>query len=213
MKNRNGWSESEIEIIKTFYESEGPSGLADRLKNNRSKKSIIAKAFRLKLISKAPRKTHGMVGTRTYKAWYSCIQRCTNKNHPEADKYLGAGIKVCDEWIGSFVAFMNDMGEAPTDKHIIDRIEPKKGYEPGNCRWVTPRQSCANTRKKSNSNSPYKGISKLPSGKWRALVNRLNAPRQVGIFACPKEAAIAYDIAAEQEFGQYAMTNKRLGLL
>lgn len=204
---------SDLEIIKNFYPSEGYIGVMTRMEDKKSKQAIIAKAFKLKLVSKAPRKTHGMVGTRTYKAWYSCIQRCTNKKHPESERYLSAGIKVCDRWIKSFTDFLNDMGIAPTDLHVLDRKNPLKGYEPGNCRWATPKQSAANTRKKSHSTNQFKGVSKLPSGKWRALVNRNSGSRHIGVFNSEREAAIAYDIEATKEFGEFAMTNKMLGLL
>ena len=71
--------------------------------------------------------------------------RCYRPSHP-AWKYYGAkGVKVCERWKNSFKAFLADMGEAP-DGYWIDRIDNTKDYEPGNCRWVTPKQSAQNRK-------------------------------------------------------------------
>ena len=37
------------------------------------------------------------------------------------------------------------MGEPPTG-HQLDRIDSNKGYEPGNCRWVTAKENANNRR-------------------------------------------------------------------
>ena len=81
--------------------------------------------------------------TRTYRKWDSMIARCHRPSHP-AFKYYGArGIQVCDRWRADFKAFLADLGEAP-EGLWLDRIDNARGYEPGNCRWVTPKQSAAN---------------------------------------------------------------------
>lgn len=79
------------------------------------------------------------------------IQRCTNPKHLAYAYYGGRGIKVCDWW-REYDAFEIDMGEAPPGMWL-DRIDNTKGYEPGNCRWVTPKESARN-RKKRVSNNP-----------------------------------------------------------
>lgn len=85
--------------------------------------------------------------SRTYRKWSSMIQRCTNPKHPAFAYYGGRGIKVCGEWHYSFKAFKDALGEAPGGLWL-DRIDNAKGYEPGNCRWVTPKQSASNRRKR-----------------------------------------------------------------
>lgn len=85
--------------------------------------------------------------TRTYRKWGSMKARCENPAHPAYGYYGGRGVKVCERWRVSFEAFKEDMGEAP-DGMWLDRIDNAKGYEPGNCRWVTPKESANNRRKR-----------------------------------------------------------------
>lgn len=78
---------------------------------------------------------HSMTGTPEYRVWIAMKQRCNDKNASNYHKYGGKGIKVCDRWNDSFIAFYSDMGKRP-DGHSIDRIDGSRGYEPGNCRWA-----------------------------------------------------------------------------
>ena len=65
------------------------------------------------------------------------IQRCSPEN-PRSDDYLGRGISVCERWKASFVNFFADVGERPSPKHTLDRINNDKGYDVGNVRWALP---------------------------------------------------------------------------
>lgn len=76
---------------------------------------------------------------------YKCMKsRCKHRSNPSFDSYGGRGITVCERWAASFHAFAHDMGEPPSNRHSIERVESDGNYEPGNCRWATPKEQAGN---------------------------------------------------------------------
>jgi len=71
--------------------------------------------------------------------------RCYNKNKDNYRWYGGRGITVCDEWKNDFLQFVKDVGEKPTPKHTLDRINNNGNYEPSNCRWATHSEQMKNS--------------------------------------------------------------------
>lgn len=90
--------------------------------------------------------THGGSKNPAFGNWIAMRRRCHDPQFRSYDEYGAIGITVCDEWRGSFAAFIADMGERPSPKHTIDRIDPSLGYFKGNCRWATPSEQSANRR-------------------------------------------------------------------
>lgn len=81
----------------------------------------------------------------TYTAWRSMRVRCTEPKVKSFRHYGGRGIKVCERW-QKFENFLADMGERPSPKHSLDRIDVNGHYEPGNVRWATPTEQQGNRR-------------------------------------------------------------------
>ncbi len=92
------------------------------------------------------RGTHGMTFTNEYQSWYNMKSRCLNPNASKYKHYGGRGITVCDEWL-QFINFYADMGDKPTPKHTIERINNDGNYEPSNCKWATYSEQNKNLRR------------------------------------------------------------------
>ncbi|HXB11347.1 MAG TPA: hypothetical protein VNZ45_05130 [Bacteroidia bacterium] len=90
---------------------------------------------------------HGYENTPTYDTWRCMRARCTRETNDNYMNYGGRGIKVCDRW-NDFNNFLEDMGERPPGLQL-DRIDNDGNYEPGNCRWVTPKENSNNRTRKS----------------------------------------------------------------
>lgn len=98
---------------------------------------------------------HSRIGSRAYRSWMKMRRRCNDPKDGRWKDYGGRGISVCKEWNEDFVIFLADMGYPPKGT-TLDRYPNKDGnYEPGNCRWATPKQQQNNMR--SNRLLFYKG--------------------------------------------------------
>lgn len=133
--------------------------------------------------------------TPTYRAWQRMIQRCTNSNTRNWDRYGGRGIKVCDRWLGptGFVNFLTDMGAMPEGRPrqwSLDRIFNDGNYEPNNCRWTTAKVQIRNS---SLVHHVMYGGENLPLADWNARLGLSKAAiflkaRKLGSY----EAAVAW---------------------
>jgi hypothetical protein len=81
-------------------------------------------------------------------AWQSAKARCTPGTYAyrEAFKHYGArGITMFVDWVESFDLFFAEVGPRPTPFHTLDRIDNRRGYEPGNVRWATRQEQSLNS--------------------------------------------------------------------
>jgi hypothetical protein len=88
---------------------------------------------------------------------------------------------------------------------IIDHCDG----DPSNNRWInlrraTQSQNCANRRRHRNNASGFKGVTLIPSGRWRAIISKRGRRYDLGIFATAEEAHDAYMAAARKLFGEFA---------
>lgn len=85
------------------------------------------------------------------------VARCTKPSNCNWKRYGARGITVCERWM-KYENFLADMGERPSVKHSIERIDNSGHYEPGNCRWATAKEQANNRR--DTVRLTYKGETK-----------------------------------------------------
>jgi hypothetical protein len=95
-------------------------------------------------------RTHGESGsgntvkTKEYGAYRGAKNRCENPRDRDFKNWGGRGVKFL---YPSYEAFLADLGRSPPGTSL-DRIDNNGHYEPGNCRWATPKQQVNNQREK-----------------------------------------------------------------
>jgi hypothetical protein len=150
------------------------------------------------------------------KIWSTMIARCTDPNHDSYVKYGGAGIRVSEKFIFDFEAFAAELGPRPTPNHTVDRIDPTRGYEPGNLRWATPEEQRLNTRGWTHGTSKYKGVHLVKNRKlkkpWRAMCEFRGVNKHIGYFETQEQAAKAYDDYLKSLVPESQRTYLRLNL-
>jgi hypothetical protein len=88
---------------------------------------------------------HGDTYSPTWTTWQAMLRRCYSKSSKDYPRYGAKGVRVCRRW-RHYENFLSDMGPRPVG-HTIDRFPDRDGnYEPGNCRWATPKQQSNNCR-------------------------------------------------------------------
>lgn len=104
-------------------------------------------------------------------------------------------------------------GEIPEDL-VLDHIDCNThNNRIENLRLSTKAQNGYNQGVRRDSKTGLKGVRVRKDGRYQAFIIEHGQDISLGIFNDPKDAARAYDIAALKIAGEYARTNKQLGLI
>ena len=117
--------------------------------------------------------------TRTFNAWRTMLQRCTNPKAEQWKNYGARGITICDRWRQSFSNFLADLGEAP-EGMTLERTNVNGNYEPSNCVWASPKEQARNTRRArkvtfQGREMPLKEACEITGAKYSTAYWRLKA--------------------------------------
>lgn len=95
-------------------------------------------------------------------------------------------------------------GYASTDHINHNTLDNRRS----NLRSATVRQNAQNRRKRADSAARFKGVRISPNGlRWTAGITVDGKFRHLGTFLSDEDAALAYDAAALEHFGEFAYLN------
>ncbi len=111
-----------------------------------------------------------------YIAWNHILDRCYKATDKCFKWYGGRGITVCARWHkdnpNGFVNFMSDVGDRPTPKHSIDRINNDGHYEPTNIRWADSFEQRRNQRRYRGEDHKSSILTEIEVRKIKILVDQ-----------------------------------------
>lgn len=138
-----------------------------------------------------------------YFVWHDIKNRCYNEHFYRYDDWGGRGIKMYDDWKSNYWNFHNwiieNIGDRPTVKHQLDRIDNNGNYEPGNLKWSTSVEQGRNRRVRRESTTGVRGVEYRPK---QGYVVRISVDKKriyLGSFDS-LEKATSIRLAAEQMY-------------
>lgn len=154
---------------------------------------------------------------KAYRTFKSMHLRCYSEKDHRYHYYGGRGITVCDRWLNSFENFYEDMGDPPTPKHSIDRIDNDGNYCPENCRWATIEEQANN--KRNNHILTYNGITQTISqwSKYTGIDKKLIASRIYNNWSVeqaltlPVGSKVCQDIRRHSEITKQKLSESKIG--
>lgn len=122
--------------------------------------------------------------------------------------YVGAGIRLPNGKPGTLYLHRLITGAEPGQ--VVDHAN-HNGLDNrrANLRLCTATQNNGNMRTPVTNKSGYKGVNWVPSrGKWRAEIWKCRRKHFLGSFTNPEDAARAYNAAALELYGEFALLNE-----
>lgn len=96
---------------------------------------------------RAPSKPgHAISKTKAYKAWSQVVHCTTN---PKSRDFI-PGLAVHRAW-RDFQTFLADVGQPPSETMAFVRLDKSRGFEPGNCAWISRSEAARMSAKSQQS--------------------------------------------------------------
>lgn len=95
-----------------------------------------------------------------YSRWLAMRQRCLNPNNSNYCRYGAKGITIAPEF-ASFTVFCAYISQLPGYGEpgvSLDRLDGRRGYEPGNLRWASQSVQLANQLASGKGQNKYTGV-------------------------------------------------------
>jgi hypothetical protein len=109
--------------------------------------------------------THGMSDRPLYKTWRHVLDRCYVPETVAYPRFGARGITICERWLNSPVTFVSDIdgeiGSSPGRGWSLDMAKKSGNFEPGNVRWVSPREQRENRLLKKRSRLTWGQIEEI----------------------------------------------------
>lgn len=124
----NGITKSVAQWAKSIGQRKG--ALYYRISIGMTIEEAVTKPFPKR--KKYPKKKDKLQHAEERLIWQGIKKRCKN------------GYTYLDDKFSDFDVFFKEVGERPSKEYSIDRINNKKGYEPGNIRWANKKEQAIN---------------------------------------------------------------------
>lgn len=151
--------------------------------------------------------THGLSNSPEYKVFGGIMERCNNPKAAYYHCYGELGIKIEGDWAlpvpEGFLNFYRDMGQRPSERHTVERVDVTRGYSKDNCIWTDDLSMQSYNQGMDKRNSSGKTGVSFDSGrnKWVAGIGYKNKSIYLGRFDTFEEAVNARECAEVKYYG------------